>query len=489
MTALNSILNFNTSIVRRLLQWKVGNDEEHWSEKAVKSLVKKLKKSGSGGLEELEKSITTQGQGEHTRCVTIPRSLDGRLQVSHRKGLPHVIYVRLWRWPDLQSHHELRAIDSCQFAFNLKRSEVCVNPYHYQRVETPVMPPILVPRKTFETSEPCSDAPQPDEVHRPGNVTIPEDESYIDSPSQIRHSPHSSVSSISSQDQKQLSRQSSFTQSPGKNNAYSQQQQNMVMNYGTNSQQSPGAMSTGSINLLSPVSGTSSQGYMTDVDMSLPGVMIPPNLEVVPEGFDAVMYEEPEIWCSILYNELRTRIGEEFSATKPVLTVDGYTDPSSVDRFCLGLLSNINRTDQIEECRRAIGKGVRLYYFGGEVFAECLSKSSIFVQSSNCNRRYGWHPATVCKIPSGCNLKIFNNQEFARLLADSVHLGFNAVYQLKSMCMIRLSFVKGWGAEYRRQTVFSTPCWIEIRLSGPLKWLDKVLVQMDPSVDKVSSTT
>jgi MAD (mothers against decapentaplegic) family protein 2/3 len=57
--------------------------------------------------------------------------------VSHRKGLPHVIYCRLWRWPDLQSHHELRAVEHCEFAFQHKKDEVCINPYHYTRVETP----------------------------------------------------------------------------------------------------------------------------------------------------------------------------------------------------------------------------------------------------------------------------------------------------------------------------------------------------------------
>lgn len=134
ISSLNSLFSFTSPAVKRLLGWKQGDEEEKWAEKAVDSLVKKLKKK-KGALEDLEKALSNPGVP--SKCVTLPRSLDGRLQVSHRKGLPHVIYCRVWRWPDLQSHHELKALDCCEYPYSAKQKEVCINPYHYQRVESP----------------------------------------------------------------------------------------------------------------------------------------------------------------------------------------------------------------------------------------------------------------------------------------------------------------------------------------------------------------
>ncbi|XP_014816292.1 PREDICTED: mothers against decapentaplegic homolog 2 isoform X2 [Calidris pugnax] len=467
---MSSILPFTPPVVKRLLGWKKcagssggagggeqNGQEEKWCEKAVKSLVKKLKKTGQ--LDELEKAITTQNC--NTKCVTIPRSLDGRLQVSHRKGLPHVIYCRLWRWPDLHSHHELKAIENCEYAFNLKKDEVCVNPYHYQRVETPVLPPVLVPRHTEILTEL---PPLDDYTH-----SIPENTNFpAGIEPQSNYIPETPPPGYISED-----------------GETSDQQLNQSMDTGSPAELSPSTLSPVNHSLVierqqDRLSVWHSQqhqlNHFTEQNAS-------PELHGLWSDLQPVTYSEPAFWCSIAYYELNQRVGETFHASQPSLTVDGFTDPSNSERFCLGLLSNVNRNATVEMTRRHIGRGVRLYYIGGEVFAECLSDSAIFVQSPNCNQRYGWHPATVCKIPPGCNLKIFNNQEFAALLAQSVNQGFEAVYQLTRMCTIRMSFVKGWGAEYRRQTVTSTPCWIELHLNGPLQWLDKVLTQMgSPSV-------
>ncbi|TWW67787.1 Mothers against decapentaplegic -like protein 3 [Takifugu flavidus] len=77
-----SILPFTPPIVKRLLGWKKGEQngqEEKWCEKAVKSLVKKLKKTGQ--LDELEKAITTQNI--NTKCITIPRERE----ISQHRGM------------------------------------------------------------------------------------------------------------------------------------------------------------------------------------------------------------------------------------------------------------------------------------------------------------------------------------------------------------------------------------------------------------------
>uniref|UniRef100_A0A452VI44 Mothers against decapentaplegic homolog n=1 Tax=Ursus maritimus TaxID=29073 RepID=A0A452VI44_URSMA len=445
MTSLESyfsLFSFTSPAVKRLLGWKQGDEEEKWAEKAVDSLVKKLKKK-KGAMDELERALSCPGQP--SKCVTIPRSLDGRLQVSHRKGLPHVIYCRVWRWPDLQSHHELKPLECCEFPFGSKQKEVCVNPYHYRRVETPVLPPVLVPRHSeynpqlsllakFRSASLHSEPLMPHNATYPDSFQQPQCFFPRRGPGTCSHSPHAPLATLTPQEAPRSQRAPINTQ--------------------------PGMT-----------------GVMCCLVLFLP-------------DFRPVCYEEPQHWCSVAYYELNNRVGETFQASSRSVLIDGFTDPSNNrNRFCLGLLSNVNRNSTIENTRRHIGKGVHLYYVGGEVYAECVSDSSIFVQSRNCNYQHGFHPATVCKIPSGCSLKIFNNQLFAQLLAQSVHHGFEVVYELTKMCTIRMSFVKGWGAEYHRQDVTSTPCWIEIHLHGPLQWLDKVLTQMGSPHNPISSVS
>ena len=77
----------------------------------------------------------------------------------------------------------------------------------------------------------------------------------------------------------------------------------------------------------------------------------------------------------------------------------------------------------------------------------------------------------ICSAPSG------KLQSTVQLSSPSQAKGAG-VDDLRRLCILRLSFVKGWGPDYRRKSIKETPCWIEIQLHRALQLLDNVLYNM-----------
>lgn len=146
----------NLSIVLNLMCHttchRQGGETEKFAKRAIESLVKKLRKK-SEELDSLITAVTSKG-AKSSKCVTIQRTLDGRLQVCERKGFPHVIYARLWRWPDIQKM-EMKHLDFCRFGYDLKYESVCVNPYHYERIRSPAASTLSV-KATSPNCDKCA---------------------------------------------------------------------------------------------------------------------------------------------------------------------------------------------------------------------------------------------------------------------------------------------------------------------------------------------
>lgn len=264
-----------------------------------------------------------------------------------------------------------------------------------------------------------------------------------------------------------------------------------------------------------------------------------------------VEYEEPSHWCSIVYYELNNRVGEAYHASSTSVLVDGFTDPSNnKNRFCLGLLSNVNRNSTIENTRRHIGKGKtealqtaqndEFYVLSwplvvsatqectctmleGRFMLSALVTPAFLSRAATVTTTTAFTPLLSARSPVDVVLRFsttrsslsfwpsqsttalrpftssprcvpsewalsrwgheLNNSTGTEKILTAMTESYSLFYSMFS------TFFQGWGAEYHRQDVTSTPCWIEVHLHGPLQWLDKVLTQMGSPLNPISSVS
>ncbi|KAF7636880.1 Mothers against decapentaplegic-like protein [Meloidogyne graminicola] len=428
-----------------------GRDDPEFIHKAIESLVKKLKDRREH-LDALISAVTSAGK-QPSGCVSIHRSLDGRLQVAGRKGIPNVVYARIWRWPNVNKS-ELVKLPICQTPSN-HPDLICINPYHYDRIVSHELTSFKI--------DPLLPSINQQQQQIPLELNSIQNNNLL----------------ISSSSNKQLC--PVITHLPSENE--------LINNYYYEQQQKwPSSSNFCNNNFLEPCYNLQSKGG----------------------GGGGV--QQPKYWCSITYFELDTQVGETFKVPSNIQNVyiDGGMDPNGIEngRFCLGALSNVHRSESSEKARLHIGKGIKLFSNidkeGEDIYIECLSQKGIFIKSCFLDFKSGlkYGNSAVHKLGFGTIRKVFNlkwaysemveKKKKANIAAMvkayavagigptqngniQTDLGTGVDDLRETCCTISISFVKGWGIGYPRSNIKETPCWIEIQLFRPLQLLNELL--------------
>ena len=209
-------------------------------------------------------------------------------------------------------------------------------------------------------------------------------------------------------------------------------------------------------------------------------------------------------WCVVAYWEFKERVGRLFHVSgdwidifqqstdcfqlpqhlqedsgdrkkQPTKCFSGdCTDSSSCDssfsydsNVCLKSLQEDTSDTSIMKCRSRIGMGISACkYQNGEVWIHNRSQHPIFVsqhappvnsfERSFVAQKHSWR-TRIRKMEPGYCLKLAD-RETLKYQTSGRSLG------PATFCTAQISFVKGWGPKYTRQSVMQCPCWLEILL-------------------------
>ena len=70
-----------------------------------------------------------------SECITLPRTVDGRIFINGKKYDAQTYFCRLWRFPNVKARNHIEPIENCINADydNYSYENMCVNPYHFTK--------------------------------------------------------------------------------------------------------------------------------------------------------------------------------------------------------------------------------------------------------------------------------------------------------------------------------------------------------------------